>query len=668
MKNPYKVIEGTGIIPEGTEKIIPEAFEHCEEMTELVIPDSVTEIGEKAFMHCGELTHLVIPDSVKTIGSFAFSFCWKLKSIVLPNSIKELEKGAFFGTGISEIIIPDSVEKIGTHCFTRCPDLASISVSKGNAYFDSRDNCNAIIETATNTLIQGCHTTTIPNSVTKIGEKACSECRHLKQIIIPDSVTEIGSEAFSSCDGLNHIHISASVTKIGSRAFDYCGDNLTSITIDEGNKYYDSRENCNALIETATNTLVQGCNSTVIPNSVVKIGNDAFWDCKCLEHIIIPDSVTTIGCFAFLGCRNLKSIVFSNSLVKIGNRAFERCEKLENIVIPSSLREIGQEVFSGCDSLCSLAVAEGNQIYDSREGCNAIIETASNKLVQGCNTTVIPDSIVIIGNDAFCGMKGLKNILIPNSVRVIEQGAFSSCYNLGTVQLPSSVRVIEQDAFRGCYRLKIFVNDDSLIDFSNFPPEVTIVRTGQTKTENLWRLATDCFETTSAGRRPWGIKDEITFHKKMVEGYELATKYISLSGDFSHFPDWFSILNPCRTDSLIEEVSNWIDRNEDVQNLRWEHYSYEDVVAYLEDTLDKQMFLLWKWLDGDAEGFVNYWGAERIENLLELVEDDVFYDVLRKLASLKHNQTATDILAFYAEDDEPQIKSYALKLLEEYRL
>lgn len=184
----------------------------------------------------------------------------------------------------------------------------------------------------------------------------------------------------------------------------------------------------------------------------------------------------------------------------------------------------------------------------------------------------------------------------------------------------------------------------------------------------LGQTALDCFITASSGRRPWGIKDEIAFHKQMIEGYELATKYISLSGDFSHFPDWFSILNPCRTDSLIEEVSNWIERNEDVQNLRWEHYSYEDVVAYLEDTLDKQLSLLWKWLDGDAEGFVNYWGAERIGNLLELVEDDVFYDVLRKLASLKHNQTATDILAFYAEDDEPQIKSYALKLLEEYRL
>ena len=185
----------------------------------------------------------------------------------------------------------------------------------------------------------------------------------------------------------------------------------------------------------------------------------------------------------------------------------------------------------------------------------------------------------------------------------------------------------------------------------------------------LGQTAFDCFITASSGRRPWGIKDEISFHKQMVEGFELATKYISLTGDFSHFPDWFSTLNPCRTDSLIEEVSNWIDRNEDVQNLRWEHYSYEDVVEYLEDTLDKQLSLLWKWLDGDVEGFVNHWGAKRIEDLLELfVEDDVLFDVLRKLASLKHNQTVADILTFYAEYDLPSINSNALKLLEEYRL
>ena len=183
----------------------------------------------------------------------------------------------------------------------------------------------------------------------------------------------------------------------------------------------------------------------------------------------------------------------------------------------------------------------------------------------------------------------------------------------------------------------------------------------------LGQTALDCFETASSGRRPWGIKDEIMFHNKMVEGYELATKYISMSGDFSHFPDWFSILNPCHTDSLIEEVSRWIDSTESVRNQRWEHYSYEDVVEFLEDTLDKQLSLLWKWLDGNAEGFVNYWGAERIENLLELVEDDVFYDVLRKLASLKNNQEVAEVLEYYAEDDEEQIKRFAVKLLAEYQ-
>lgn len=184
--------------------------------------------------------------------------------------------------------------------------------------------------------------------------------------------------------------------------------------------------------------------------------------------------------------------------------------------------------------------------------------------------------------------------------------------------------------------------------------------------ELLCEMTSKCFRITSSGRRPWGIKDEIAFHNAMKEGYNLAVKYLSITSDFSHFSDWFSILNPCRTNSLIEEVSRWIDRNEDVQNLRWEHYSYENVVVYLEDTLDTQLSLLWKWLDGDVEGFVNYWGAERIEELLELVEDDVFFDVLHKLCLLKNNQEVVKVLEFYAEDDELPVKSEALRLLADY--
>lgn len=184
--------------------------------------------------------------------------------------------------------------------------------------------------------------------------------------------------------------------------------------------------------------------------------------------------------------------------------------------------------------------------------------------------------------------------------------------------------------------------------------------------ELLCEMASKCFCITSSGRRPWGIKDEIAFHNAMKEGYNLAVKYLSITSDFSHFSDWFSILSPYRTDSLIQEVSDWIDGDEKVQSERWEHYSYEGVVIFLEDTLDKQLSLLRKWLDGDIEGFVNYWGAKKIEELLELFEDDVFFDVLRKLCLLKNNNDVKEVLEFYSKDDELQVKNEALKLLADY--
>ena len=84
------------------------------------------------------------------------------------------------------------------------------------------------------------------------------------------SVTSIGNNVFESCDGLTSITIPKSVVNIGDYALNSC-DNLNTIVIESGNARYDSRENCNAIIETATNTLIQGCNTTIIPNSVKNI-------------------------------------------------------------------------------------------------------------------------------------------------------------------------------------------------------------------------------------------------------------------------------------------------------------------------------------------------------------------------------------------------------------
>lgn len=196
------------------------------------------------------------------------------------------------------------------------------------------------------------------------------------------SVISIGNYAFRGCSGLTSIEIPASVTKIGEYAFFGCpGTCLTSIVVAAGNPNYDSRENCNALIETSSNTLLRGCNTTVIPKGVTRIEYDAFYMCTGLTSIEIPNSVTSFG---------------------------------------------GQ-AFYGCSGLTSLVVEPGNPIFDSRENCNAIIRTSDNLLIEGINTTVIPNSVTSIAYHAFYGCSGLTSVEIPSSMTDIGDYAFYNC-------------------------------------------------------------------------------------------------------------------------------------------------------------------------------------------------------------------------------------------------
>ena len=134
--------------------------------------------------------------------------------------------------------------------------------------------------------------------------------KQIKEFTISDSVTSIGKSAFSGCSGLTSVTIPNSVTSIGRSAFEGCSG-LTSIIVKSGNTTYDSRNSCNAIIETATNTLVAGCQSTIILNSVTSIGEAAFYGCNGLTSVTIPNSVTSIGNFAFFWCSNLKYVTIS---------------------------------------------------------------------------------------------------------------------------------------------------------------------------------------------------------------------------------------------------------------------------------------------------------------------------------------------------------------------
>ena len=556
-------------------------------LTTVTIPASVTSIGNNAFQNCGSLATMTvagenkvydsrngcnaiiekntntliagcnnstIPAGVTSIGDEAFNCCSGLTSVTIPASVTSIGNYAFdCCSGLTSVTIPASVTSIGEGVFEYCKNLATITVEDGNTVYNSRNGCNAIIETSSNKLIAGCKNTTIPASVTSIGNYAFSGCSGLTSVEIPTNVTSIGDNAFSECNGLTSISIPSSVTSIGNDAFQGCS-NLTTVTIPssvtsigEGafagcsnlvsvivnattpptlgeyafEENYDDDDNAKdrkiyvpkASVESYksdwsayTNDIIRftteesgsygtdvtwkltgipdnytltisgtgamvdyskssdrpwtddaneikdakGIKTVVIGNGVTSIGGYAFSYCSGLTSVTIPASVTSIGNYAFSGCSGLTSIEIPSNVTSIGQSAFYGCSGLTSVTIPAGVTSIGDYVFNDCSNLATITVETSNTVYNSRNGCNAIIETSSNKLIAGCKNTTIPASVTSIGNYAFGYCSGLTSIEIPASVTSIDDNAFFGCSGLTSVEIPASVTSIGEYAFDGC--------------------------------------------------------------------------------------------------------------------------------------------------------------------------------------------------------------------------
>ena len=297
----------------------------------------------------------------------------------------------------------------------------------------------------------------IPEGVTSIGSQAFQYCTGLTGVTIPAGVTNIGSSAFSFCSGLTSVTIPEGVTNIGVEAFSFCSG-LTSVTVASGNSVYDSREGCNAIIKTNTNTLIFGCQNTIIPNSVTSIGNEAFYNCIGLTSVTIPSSVTSIGDWAFRECSGLKSVTFHEGLINMGDMAFAYCESLTSINIPSSVTNIDDWAFVGCSGLTSVTIPEGVTSIGSRafQGC------------AGLTSVTIPESVTSIGAWAFQNCTGLTSITIPKDLTSISMGMFCDCSGLTSVTIPEGVTSIGYYVFDGCAGLTSVTIPSSVTNINPF--------------------------------------------------------------------------------------------------------------------------------------------------------------------------------------------------------
>ena len=187
-------------IDERVEEICKEAFKGCDKLEEIVMPKKLKKIDSEAFQGCSSLTKLTLPDSVARIDGLAFCGC----------------------SGLTELTLPNSVKSIGDGAFADCSGLEKITVESGNSRYDSRDNCNSIIDKKTNTLIAGCKNSVIPNSVARIDGLAFCGCSGLTELTLPNSVTSIGEYAFYYCSELTELTLPNSVTRIGKNAFSDC--------------------------------------------------------------------------------------------------------------------------------------------------------------------------------------------------------------------------------------------------------------------------------------------------------------------------------------------------------------------------------------------------------------------------------------------------------------
>ena len=328
-------------------------------------------------------------------------------------------------------------------CFIRTNGCAEVTSMQSSINSPAYTSLNGHLELP-NKVFDGSDSLTLIG----IGSYAFRYCYNLRSVVIPDSVRYIESGAFRACSYLDTLIVGAGVERIGWIAFLNCS-RLNIIEVDPRNTVYDSREGCNAIICIDGDTLILGSTSTVIPQSVRHIGENAFISSQ-IQSLAFPEGLISIGKEAFCGS-NLSTVLLPNSLDSIAELAFNYCQ-VGTLSLGEGVRYIGTEAFSYCTHIDTLAIPRSVQYIGNIAFKNC---TALRKLVY-CADSCLRVGGVFFGNDrsAFVGCTMLHELSLGDSVRYLPEYAFYNLTGIHNVSLPQSLHRVADHAFSGCTGLQ----------------------------------------------------------------------------------------------------------------------------------------------------------------------------------------------------------------------
>ncbi len=387
---------------------------------------TVTEIGESAFEFCGAITSVTFPNTLTTISYRAFAGCVSLTHVEFPESLKNIISDAFCNcTGLQgDLVIPGNIEILGGGAFSGCDSIKTV-------YFYPKE-----LSSEGNPFPMSVEQIFLTDSLQAIPARFFRGLNNLTSLTIPKSVKSIGQYAFEGCTGLKQLTWNAVRPTLGLYNSLPPSANIEQLTFGDEVEY--------------------------IPDFIAEGSK--------ITSIVIPNSVKEISTAAFKDCANLASVTLGNSLTILCNQVFMNCSQLTSITIPASVSDIftgKYGTFRGCSNFSSINVEVGNSVFNSQDNCNAIIMTETNELIVGCNNTIIPNSVKIIGSYAFENCNEITHVVLPDELTTINSGAFSGCTGLSEITIPMTVLDIKDQAFSNCTGL------DKITSLALRPPRIT---------------------------------------------------------------------------------------------------------------------------------------------------------------------------------------------------